>query len=59
MTEDQAKMVEEILDLESGMTGKDMDFIEDLDRRRTEGKSMPLSDAQNDWLVDIWTRTHS
>ena len=52
MTGDQEKKLDEILEKESGLYGNSMKFIEDLDGDR----GMRLSEAQANWLDDIWDR---
>ncbi|MFH1417296.1 MAG: hypothetical protein ABII12_03305 [Planctomycetota bacterium] len=53
MTQQQEDMLDEILATESGMTGREMDFIEDMDAR---WRTRALSEKQADWLIAIWTK---
>lgn len=49
MTEIQQKMLDEILEAETGLTGWEMDFIESLDKIR----DCPLTEKQIDILIKI------
>ena len=44
-------MVDEILASESGMSGREMDFIEDMDKQTRR-----FTDKQVTWIADIWDR---
>ena len=52
MTVVEINMLNELLEVESGLTGWEMDFIEDLDRQR----SRTLSERQREKLDQIWVR---
>lgn len=54
MTDKQSDMVDEILITETGMTRRELEFIESLDNNRDR----ELTEPQFDWLSDIWRRTH-
>jgi len=49
MTADEESMLDDLLAVESGLRGKDVDFLESLD----ENREFPLSQKQLDWLDDL------
>lgn len=53
MTDDEEMMLDELLDADEGLSGSEVDFIDDLDRRWRERE---LSEKQQDWLKRIWDR---
>jgi len=52
MTAIEESMLDDLLNVESGLTGKDMDFIESLDKQRDQ----ILSGKQINWLEDLTER---
>lgn len=53
MNDPELKMLDEALAAESGLSGREMDFITRLDREMRERE---LSPKQTDWLRDIADR---
>ena len=53
MTNQQIDMLDEILASDSGMTGRDMDYTEDLD---ANWRTRNLSEKQSEWLASIWAK---
>lgn len=52
MTKDQESVLDDLLEVESGLSGAAMDFIESLDGKRDQ----ELSEKQWDWLEDLGER---
>jgi hypothetical protein len=53
MTSEQQQMVDELCELESGLSGREIDFIDDLASNYEERE---LSEKQSDWLESIHRR---
>ena len=53
MTDKQEGLLDELLELESGLSGKEMDFLEGLDRKWRERE---LTDKQSEWLEALGER---
>ena len=53
MTEQQEKLLDELLEQESGLSGKEMDFLGDLD---TKWRERELTEKQAEWLEAIGER---
>jgi hypothetical protein len=49
MTDDEQEMLDECLDAEQGLSGWELDFIEDMDKKR----NITLSDKQHAKLREI------
>lgn len=52
MTDDQQAILDELMEVDSGLRGKDIDFLDSLDRQRERN----LSQKQLDWLNDLADR---
>lgn len=50
MTKEQLSILDDLLEVESGLSARDMDFIEDLDRR---WRDRDLSEKQLEWLLNL------
>lgn len=48
-------ILQELFDLESGLTDWELDFMKSIDRQLSE-RSPRLSDAQRDTLTNLWTK---
>lgn len=53
MTEQEISKLEDLLDLDEGLSGKELDFICNLDE---SWRDRELSEKQSDWLSSIWSR---
>ncbi len=53
MTSEQEKLLDELLEKDSGLTGWEMDFIDDMDQKFRE---RPLSEKQADALLRVWEK---
>lgn len=53
MTHEQCEMLEACFEADGGLSGWEMDFIEDL---ADKGSAYELSEKQHDKLVQIWER---
>lgn len=53
MTKDQESILDDLLAADSGLTGREIDYIEDLDQN---WRDRDLSEPQNDWLQRIAER---
>lgn len=53
VTEQQIGMLEELIEADHGLSGRELDFIEDLDHHNRERE---LTDPQSEWLRVIWAR---
>lgn len=49
------QVLDELLEVEGGMSGKELDFIENMDSQRERD----WSEKQIKWLDDIWERVHA
>lgn len=52
MSDEQEARLDDLLDAESGLTGWELDFVDDLDRLRDRA----LTTAQADKLAQVWDR---
>lgn len=52
MTAEEESLLDDLLEVESGLTGSAMDFLESLDGRRKQ----PLTEKQLTWLEDLGER---
>ena len=50
-TKEYRKMVSELLDLESGLSDREIEFLENLNRWTSD-----FREKQIDWLYKIWNR---
>lgn len=53
MTKNQQDLLDELLKVESGLSAKEMDFLEDLDK---DWRDRKITDKQWDWLQAIGER---
>jgi hypothetical protein len=53
MTDEERDMLEECLEADSGLTGWEIDFIEDMSNRDSDYE---LTEKQHDKLRDIWEK---
>lgn len=53
MTEQQERLLDDLLATDSGLSGREIDFLDDLDQR---WRNRDLSEPQNDWLQRIGER---
>lgn len=56
MTDDQSKQLDQLLDIEEGLTKSEVEFIEGLHRRRSLFPNYILTPDQSVRLMGIWER---
>lgn len=54
MTHDEASILDALLELEGGLSGRELDFIEDINEYRV--LNIKLTEKQSDWLKLIGNR---
>jgi len=54
-TDDDTGMLQDLLDLEEGMSPRELEFIEDLSHQVFD-LDWEITDNQRDWLKRIWKR---
>lgn len=52
MTDDEREMLHDLLELDHGLSPREVDFIEDLSHRQERG----LTDKQWMWLRKLWEK---
>lgn len=56
MTEEEQGWIDDLVEVESGLFEREIDFVEDMASQKDDAPDRPLTQKQHDWLERIWER---